>query len=80
MRRASGKNVRPAGVRRTARTLQEPHAKDAFENLDLPAQRRLGHMESLGGPAEMQLLGGRDEATELTELEQRCNSCETVIL
>jgi hypothetical protein len=43
--------------------------------LDLPAERRLRHVESLGGTAEMQLLGGSDEATELTELEQRSKSC-----
>jgi hypothetical protein len=31
-------------------------------------------MKSLGGPAEVQLLGDGDEATELIELEQRSNS------
>jgi hypothetical protein len=35
----------------------------------------LRHVESLSGTAEMQLLGSRDETTELAELEQRSNSC-----
>jgi hypothetical protein len=46
-----------------ARTLQELHAKDPFQDLDLPAERRLRHVEPLGGTAEMQLFRGGDEAT-----------------
>jgi hypothetical protein len=56
------------------RTLQDPHAKDAVQSLDLAAGWRLRRVQSLGGAAEMRLLGGGDEATELTELEQRCTS------
>jgi hypothetical protein len=32
-------------------------------------------VEALGGAAEMQLLGGGDEATKLAELEHRYKSC-----
>jgi hypothetical protein len=35
--------------------------------LDLAAERRLGHVEAFGGPAEVQFLGDGDEAGQLVE-------------
>jgi hypothetical protein len=41
----------------------------AFQLLDLPTQRRLGHAEVGGGTPEVQLVGHRDETTELLKRE-----------
>jgi hypothetical protein len=43
-----------------------------LENLDLPGQRRLGHVEPRGGAPEMQLFGNRNKAAELVQVEHRC--------
>ena len=51
-----GQGDRPGGA------VDELHAELALELLDLPAQRRLGHVQPLGGPPEVQFLGDGDEA------------------
>ena len=51
-----GERDRPRGA------VDELYAELAFELLDLPAQRRLGHMEPLGRAAEVQFFGDGDEA------------------
>ena len=64
MRRASGRNATPAGVSVTDRVVRsiELDAEFGLELLDLPAQRRLRHVQALGGAAEVQFLGDGDEA------------------
>jgi len=42
-----------------------------FEILDLPAERRLRHVEPPRRAAEMQLFRHRDEATNLVEIKHR---------
>lgn len=49
----------------TAITLQQTDTQDPFQALDLPAERRLGHLQPGRGPAEVQLLGDGDEPAEL---------------
>ena len=56
---------------RSARALQERRIDDVLEHLDLPGQRRLGHVEPRGGAAEMQFLRHGDEAAELVKVEHR---------
>lgn len=69
---------RPPGRRqphRPAGALQQQDAERVLKQLYLPAQRRLGHVQSRGGAAEMQLPGDRDEAAQLAEFEHRCLTC-----
>ena len=47
--------------------LEQGHPDRALELLDLPAQRRLRHVEPLGRAAEVQLLGDGDEGADLVE-------------
>ena len=42
--------------------VDELHAEFVLELLDLPAQRRLRHVQPLGGPPEVQFLRDGDEA------------------
>ncbi|MGY3357623.1 hypothetical protein ACVWZK_004286 [Bradyrhizobium sp. GM0.4] len=56
---------------RAAGTLQQRRIDDVLEHLDLPGQRRLGHVQPRGGAAEMQFLRHRDETAELVEVEHR---------
>ena len=57
---------------RAAGALQQRRVDDVFENLDLPAERRLRHVEPHRRPAEMQLFGYRDKTPELVQIEHRC--------
>ena len=72
-RRALGQLQDPPGIRqerhpgrgerdRPGGAVDELHAEFVLQLLDLPAQRRLGHVQTLGGPPEVQLLGYRNEA------------------
>ena len=38
---------------------------------DRPRQRRLRHVQTLGGPPEMQLLGNRYEIPQLAQLNRK---------
>ena len=49
--------------------LQELHVEDALQNLDLPRQGRLRHVQPGGRTPEMQLLRHGGEAPELAEVE-----------
>lgn len=49
---------------------EQGDAKASLELLDRPRQRRLGDAEPLGRPAEVQLLGDRDEVPELAGLQR----------
>jgi hypothetical protein len=51
-----------------ARPREQLAAQLVLQQPDLVAQRRLGHVEPLGGAAEVQLLGDRHEIAELTQL------------
>ena len=42
-----------------------------LELADGDAQRRLGHVQTLGGAAEVELLGHRDEVAQVAKLEHR---------
>ena len=44
---------------------QQEHAQFAFQTRELLAQRRLDDMFTRGRPAEVQLLGERDEIAQL---------------
>jgi hypothetical protein len=62
----------PSGRRqphRPAGPVQQDHAEDALQQLDLPAQRRLGHVQTLRRPPEVEFLGDGDEAPQLAEFE-----------
>jgi hypothetical protein len=56
---------------RAAGAVQQGHAEDALQQLDLPAQRRLGHVQPLGRAPEVELLGRGHEAAQLAEFEHR---------
>ena len=47
-----------------ARAVEQPDAELALEPRDLLAERRLGHVQALGGAAEVQLVGERDERAQ----------------
>ncbi len=66
MRRASGRNATPAGGERdrSGGAVDELHAELVLELLDLPAQRRLRHVQPLGGAAEVQFLRDGDETRQ----------------
>ena len=53
-----------------AGAVQQAHPQHMFQQLDLPAQRRLGHVHARRGAAEMQFLGGGDKAAKLPQFEQ----------
>ena len=61
-------------LHRAAGALKQLCIQMMLQDLDLPAERRLGHAKLGGGPAEMHLFGDRDETLELAELEHRCRS------
>jgi hypothetical protein len=48
--------------------VQHPNAQLVLELADLLADRRLRHVQSLGGPAEMQLLRDRHEISEMPKV------------
>ncbi|CAM2188013.1 conserved hypothetical protein [Burkholderia orbicola] len=50
-----------------AAALEQRDAERVLEQLDLPAERRLGHEEPPGRAAEMQFFGDRDEAAKLVQ-------------
>ncbi len=54
-------------TRALARALEQPHAERLLQDLDLLAERRLRHAEPVGGPAEMPLLGDREEVPEMAQ-------------
>ena len=54
---------------RTAGPFQERRVDDVLEDLDLPAQRRLGHVEPRRRASEMQLFRDRDKAAKLVQVE-----------
>jgi len=71
----------PVGVRQQGRAgrgegdatgaaVEQRDAQVAFELADRLAQRRLGKVQAGGGPAEVQLLGDRDERLELPDLHR----------
>jgi hypothetical protein len=69
--RAGGREQRRAGRgqgHRAAVAVEQPHPKVVFEGLDLLRQRGPGDQQPLGGPAEVQLLGHRDEIPQLAQL------------
>ena len=49
--------------------LQQTRAKLTLQRLDLSAQPRLGEMQRLGGPTEMQVLGERHERPKLGQIK-----------
>ena len=49
--------------------VEQRDVERALQALDLPGQRRLGHRQPLGGPAEVLLLGDRDESLQLLQRE-----------
>jgi len=58
------------GERHRARTAGEQRdAELMLQQLDLPAQRRLRHVQALGGTAEIQFAGQGGEAAQLGEFE-----------
>jgi hypothetical protein len=58
------------GERHRARTAGEQHdAELVFQQLDLPTQRRLRHVQTLGGTTKIQLAGQDGKAAQLGEFE-----------
>ena len=51
------------------RAPQQLATKQLLEAADLPAERRLRDVEPIGGAAEVELLGDRDERPQMTELD-----------
>ena len=66
---------RAAGVReadgRASAAIEEARAESLFEVADLPAERGLGDVESVGGAAEVQGFRDRREGVELAGVEHR---------
>ncbi len=66
---------RPAQVRQACRREFDPagtadqkvDAEFALELADLLGQRRLGHVQPVGGPAEVEFLGDGAEIAEVTQ-------------
>ena len=54
---------------RAAGALEQLGLERMLEDLDLPAQRRLRHVQPRRRPPEVKLLGDRDETAELAEIE-----------
>jgi hypothetical protein len=50
--------------------LEQRHAQARLERLDLLGERRRGDVQTVGGAAEMQLLGDRDEVPQLAQLHR----------
>jgi hypothetical protein len=71
-----GQKAAPGGrqAHRAAGALKERRIDNVLEDLDLPAERRLGHVQARGRATEMQLLSDRDKAAELVQVEHRCMS------
>ena len=69
--RASSSNWRPAGVSSVARLVADEQlgAELVLQRADLPGQHRLGDVQPLGRPAEVQFLGDGDEVPELAEVD-----------
>ena len=65
---------------RAVAALQQRHTEDPFENLDLPAERRLRHVQSRRGAAEMQFLRHGHEAAHLAQLEHAAPSFSTATM
>jgi hypothetical protein len=51
--------------------VEQPYAEVTFERLDLLGQGGTGDQQPLGGAAEVELFGDRDEVPQLTELHLR---------
>jgi len=54
--------------RHPRRTLEELHTEVRLQLAYLLADGRLGHLQSLGGPAEVQLLGDGDEVAQVAKV------------
>ena len=67
--RASSSSSAPAGreLDPARRTDEQLDAERRLERLDPLAERRLGDVEPLGGPAEVQLLGDGDEVAQVPQ-------------
>jgi len=50
-------------------TKEKLHAQIVFQQLDLPAERRLRHMQALSRAAKVQLFANCHKATELFEVK-----------
>ena len=48
------------------------HVEGVLQELDLPAEGRLRHVEPYGGAAEVQFFRDGNKATQLVQLEHRC--------
>jgi len=58
--------------RKVVLSLEQADIEDVLEELDLSAQRRLGHVEPRRGAPEVQLLRDGDKAAHLAQLEHWC--------
>ena len=56
---------RACHAHRASRAVEELHIQLTFHLPNLPAQGRLGHIESRGSPGEMQLFRDGDEIRQL---------------
>jgi hypothetical protein len=54
-------------------------AEDLFELADLLRERRLGQMETVGGAAEVELFGDRNEVTEMAQFDISIHTPEIII-
>jgi hypothetical protein len=66
----AGQQCRPGRGQddRTAVAVEQQHPEITLQGLDLLGQRRTGDTQALGGAAEVQLVGDRDEVARLAEL------------
>ena len=56
---------------RMAGALEQPHPQLPLQHLNLPAERRLGHVQALGGATEVELLGEGDKGAEVGRIQHR---------
>jgi hypothetical protein len=71
-RRALTRKAAPAGV---SATLEQGKAERILELADRLTERRLRHVQPLGGAMEVQLLGDGDELAQQPRLDHRACSC-----
>ena len=76
-----GKEAQRAGIQQrsgvgeadaTSAAIEEHRVELAFEQADLLAERRLRHVEALGGPPEVQFLGNRHEVSKPLKVHASC--------